>query len=197
MKIEEFLKKYDRQGVIVLLEGKRDVLEEDKAKLKKLGRLLAEKSDKMMFRSGNASGADQWFSEGVASADHKRLQVITPYFGHRKKSNPAYDTIALDTIDIANEPEVVYHSRSNKKTEKLIDKYVEGDKNRFTMKAAYIIRDTVKVIGTKDIGPAAFGIFYDDLEDPRSGGTGHTMNICIRNNIPIIDQRVWFKWLIE
>lgn len=196
MKLEEFLKKFDRPGAIVLLEGKRDVKEEDKEKLKELGRMLAEKTAKMIFRSGNASGSDQWFSDGVASVDRKRLQVITPYSGHRKQFNPAYETIALDNINIAEEPEVVYQSKSNKKTEKLIDKYVEGNKNRHTIKAAYIIRDTVKVIGTKDISPAAFGIFYDDLENPRSGGTGHTMNVCIQNNIPIIDQSVWFKWLL-
>jgi len=196
MKLEEFLKKFDRPGAIVLLEGKRDVKEDDKEKLKELGRMLSERTAKMIFRSGNASGSDQWFSDGVASVDRKRLHVITPYSGHRKKSNPAYETIALDNINIAEEPEVVYQSKSNKKTEKLIDKYVEGNKNRYTIKAAYIIRDTVKVIGTKDISPATFGIFYDDLDNPRSGGTGHTMNVCIQNNIPIIDQSVWFKWLL-
>ncbi|MBP7478017.1 MAG: hypothetical protein KA797_05790, partial [Chitinophagales bacterium] len=100
-------------------------------------------------------------------------------------------------INISAGSEIVYQSKSNKKMEKLIDKYVLGDKNRFTIKAAYIIRDTIKAIGTDEIMPANFGIFYDDLNNPKSGGTGHTMQICVSNNIPIVNQEVWFKWLEE
>jgi hypothetical protein len=56
----------------------------------------------------------------------ERLQVITPYDNHRQKTNNAYETISLDQIDLTNEPEVVYQSKSNKKTKSLIDKYVGG-----------------------------------------------------------------------
>lgn len=197
MTLKEFIEQFDKPNSIVLLEGKRNVLEADKEKLMALGRLLASKTKRILFRSGNADGSDQFFSDGVTSVDNKRLQVITPYSGHRKKTNKAFDTISLEDINIAAEPEVVYQSKSNKKTEKLIDKFVSGDKNRFTIKAAYIIRDTIKAIGTDEIKPAAFGIFYDDLDKPKSGGTGHTMNVCEQNNIPIIDQKTWFKWLAE
>ncbi len=187
MTLKEFIKRFDNDQSIVLLEGKRNVKEADKEKLTVLGKLLATKTSKMIFRSGNAEGSDQLFSEGVSSIDNTRLQVITPYSGHRQKANQAYDTISLDTINIISEPEVVYQSKSNKKTEKLIDQFVSGDKNRYTIKAAYIIRDTIKAIGTIEIKPATFGIFYDDLENPKTGGTGHTMNVCEKNNIPIID----------
>lgn len=195
--LKEFIKQQDKNNSIVLLEGKRKVLDADKPKLAALGKLLASNTSKMVFRSGNAAGSDQLFSDGVVAVDHKRLQVITPYSGHRKKTNLAYDTISLDEIDIAAEPEVAYQSKSNKKTEKLIDKFIAGDKNRYTIKAAYIIRDTVKAIGTGEIPPATFGIFYDDLKSPKTGGTGHTMNVCEQNNIPVIDQRVWMEWLEE
>ena len=151
----------------------------------------------MIFRSGNAKGSDQLFYDGVTAVDNKRLQVIIPYSGHRKTTNQANETISLDEINIAAEYEVVYQSKSNKKTEKLIDKFVSGDKNSNTIKAAYIIRDTIKAIGTDKINPATFGIFYDDLKNPMKGGTGHTMNICKQNNIPVIDQKTWFKWLTE
>ena len=197
MTFNEFLTNFDVDNSIVLLEGKRDVLDADKEKLKALGKLLASKTSKMIFRSGNAEGSDQFFSEGVSEIDKKRLQVITPYSGHRQKTNQAYETISLDEINIAEEPEIVYQSKNNKKTEKLIDKYVSGDKNPFTIKAAYIIRDTIKAIGTSEIKPSTFGIFYDDLTNPESGGTGHTMNVCRQNNIPIIDQKIWFNWLEE
>lgn len=197
MTLKEFIEKYDRENTIVLLEGKRKVLEKDKEKLAALGKLLTSRTKKMIFRSGNADGSDQFFSNGVTSVDPKRLQVVTPYTGHRNKTNRAYETFSLDDIDLAGEPEVVYQSKNNKKTEKLIDKYVAGEKNRFTIKAAYIIRDTIKVLGTEEIKPAKFGLFYDDLENPLSGGTGHTMRVCENNGIPVLDQKLWFTWLDE
>lgn len=197
MTLHEFIDRYDKENAIVLLEGKRKVLEEDKDKLIALGSLLASKTKKMIFRSGNADGSDQFFSDGVTAVDKMRLQVITPYTGHRKKTNNAYETFSLDDVNIAAEPEVVYQSQRNVKMKKLIDQYVAGDKNRFSIKAAYIIRDTIKAIGTDTIKPATFGIFYDDLQKPQTGGTGHTMNMCVQNNIPIIDQRVWLHWLEE
>ena len=147
------------------------------------------------FRSGNAAGADQYFSEGVALVNKARLHVLTPYTDHQKKTNLAYETFALDQINMASEADVIYQSKNNKKTKGLIDQYIAGDVNKNTIKAAYIIRDTVKVIGTSTIKPANFGIFYDDLNAPQTGGTGHTMNICKLNHIPLIDQRTWFNWL--
>jgi len=197
MTLKDFINQFDKVNSIVLLEGKRNVLNQDKEKLIALGRLLASKTNKMKFRSGNAEGADQFFSDEVTSIDNKRLQVITPYSGHRLKSNQAYETFSLDEIDIATKTDVIKLSKTNKKTEKLIDQFVSGNKNRFTIKAAYIIRDTIKAIGTDQIKPATFGIFYDDLDNPMSGGTGHTMNVCKQNNIPVIDQRTWFNWLTE
>ena len=197
MTLKEFIKQFDKPNYIVLLEGKRNVLEVDKEKLTALGRLLASTTNCMLFRSGNANGADQLFSDGVTEIDNKRLQVVIPYTGHRKETNQAYDTISLDDINIAAEPEVLYQSKSNKKTENIIDKFASGEKNRNTIAAAYIIRDTIKVIGTGDIKPATFGIFYDDLENPKTGGTGHTMNVCEHNNVPLVDQKTWFKWLEE
>ena len=195
MTFDEFIKQYDFENSIVLLEGKRNVPDEDRGKLIELAKLLVAKTSKMIFRSGNAEGSDQLFSDPISLVDNKRLQVITPYSGHRQKSNQAYKTYSLDNINLAAEPEVIYHSKSNKKTEKLIDQYVSGNNNRYTIKAAYIIRDTIKAIGTDEIKPATFGIFYDDLTNPKTGGTGHTMNVCIENNIPIVDQTIWFNWL--
>ena len=197
MTLEEFIKTFDKKDAIVLLEGKRNVLEADSELLIQLGKSLATKTKYMTFRSGNADGSDHYFSLGVASVDKSRLQVITPYTGHRKKTNQAYVTYSLDEINVAAEPEVVFQSKANKKTEKLIDQYVAGARDRFSIKAAYIIRDTIKAIGTDEIKPATFGVFYDDLANPKAGGTGHTMKVCELNDIPVIDQRVWFKWLVE
>ena len=191
----DFINEYDKPGYIVLLEGKRDVAEADQANLSKLGHKLASSTKYMLFRSGNATGSDQLFSEGVFQVSPDRLQVITPYTSHRNKVNAAYNSIPLDNVNLLQEPDVVYQSKHNKKTANLIDKYVGGARDRFSIKAAYIIRDTIKAIGTSEIPPANFGIFYDDLSNPMQGGTGHTMDVCQKNGIPIINQSVWLKWI--
>jgi hypothetical protein len=195
MTLTEFINGYDREGVVVLLEGKREVLEVDRPRLVEIGRTLTTNTRHMRFRSGNAGGSDELFAEGVASVDASRMQVILPYKGHRNRQNKGYESIALEEIDLAREPEIVYLSKKNAKTSKLIDPYVSGVVNRLTTKAAYILRDTVKVLGTGSIPPAAFGIFYDDLSDPMKGGTGHTMKVCMEKDVPLIDQRTWFSWL--
>jgi hypothetical protein len=195
--LQQFVNKYDFEGSIVLLEGKRNIDESDINKLILLGEVLATKTKHIKFRSGNAEGSDFYFSSGVIKINPERLEVITPYSGHRKKENNAYKTFALDEINLLQEPEVVYQSKTNKKTVKFIDEFVAGKKNHLTMKAAYIIRDTIKVTGTSSIKPANFALFYDDLKNPKSGGTGHTMSICELNNVGFADQRIWMKWLNE
>lgn len=195
MTLDEFIQKYDFRGSVVLLEGKRDVADADKSKLVDLGKLLAEKTEHMIFRSGNADGADYYFSKGVAEVDYESLEVIIPYLNHRKKTNIANKTYDLDNIDLEEEKDVIEQSMKNKKMKNLISKYVSGVRNRNTIKAAYIIRDTVKVIGTSIIPKVSFAIFYDDLDKPKTGGTGHTMLVCEQNNIPVINQKIWFEWL--
>jgi hypothetical protein len=196
MTLPAFVTKYNSKNTIILLEGKRNVIESDKEKLIQLGNLLATHLPLATFRSGNAAGADFYFTQGVLQLAPERLQVITPYDNHREKQNNAYETISLDQIDLVKEPEVVYQSKKNKKTKSLIDKYVGGAKDRFAIKAAYIIRDTVKVTGTNSgIPPTTFAFFYDDLDNPKTGGTGHTMSICDLNNVPYITQNEWLNWL--
>lgn len=196
MTLTEFIAIFNLENTIILLEGKRNVLEFDKEKLIQLGSLLATHLPLATFRSGNADGADFYFSQGVVEVAPMRLQVITPYENHRQTSNNAYETISLDQIDLLNEPEVVYQSKNNKKTKSLIDKYVAGAKDRFAIKAAYIIRDTVKVTGTKSgIRPINFAFFYDDEKKPKTGGTGHTMEVCEINKVPYFTQKDWEKWL--
>ncbi len=196
MTLNDFITQFNSKNTIILLEGKRNVLEQDKEKLIQFGTLLATHLPLVTFRSGNADGADFYFSQGVLQVAPERLQVITPYDKHREKQNKAYETISLDQIDLVNESEVVYQSKSNKKTKALIDKYVGGAKDRFAIKAAYIIRDTVKVTGTKSgILPATFAFFYDDVDNPKKGGTGHTMEICDLNNVPYCTQNEWLNWL--
>lgn len=195
MNLNDFIAQNDVDNAVVLLEGKRTVSETDELKLFQLGQLLATKTNKILFRSGNADGADYHFSMGVAAVDAGRLQVITPYSNHRQKFNRAAETIALDTIKLANESKLIFHSKSNKKTEKLVDLYLADTLNKNSIKAAYLIRDTLKIVDAENILPASFAIFYEDLENPGAGGTGHTIKVCEQTNTPFIDQRTWFDWI--
>lgn len=196
MTLADFTTKFDHKNTIILLEGKRVVLELDKEKLIQLGSLLTTLLPLATFRSGNADGANFYFSQGVLQVTPKRLQVITPYNNHRQKQNIAYETISSDQIDLVKELEVVYQSKNNKKTKSLIDKYVGSAKDRFSIKAACIIRNTVKVTGTNsEMQPATFAFFYIDLRNPKTGGTSHTMEICDMNNIPYLIQEHWLNWI--
>jgi hypothetical protein len=196
MDIKEFIVTNDFEGAIVLLEGKRIVNSEDKELLISLGQLLAYQTKYILFRSGNAPGADELFCQGVSLVDRSRIQLVIPNKEHRKKSRIGIQAISLDEINLLNEPEIIFQSKSNLKTKNLVERYVSGHRDSITNKAAYIIRDTIKVIGTSCLQSANFGIFYDDLDNPFQGGTGHTMKVCEVNNIPIINQNTWKKWLL-
>ena len=196
--LNAFLEVFDKPGSIVLLEGKRKVLAEDEGKLRAVGTLLARKSIHMRFRSGNASGSDELFSLGVAEVDPSRLELIKPYAAHRKTAFHGSKSYSMDDVDLAEEPEVIYQSRQNIQMARLVDKYMDEVRNRLTMKAAYILRDTVKVTGTKSgIIPASVALFYDDLSNPLQGGTGHTITVCKNLLVPYCDQRIWMQWLAE
>lgn len=193
--LDQFIERFNIPGTVVLLEGKRAVLPADQIKLIELGKLIASSANHITFRSGNAKGADFFFSKGVATVNASRLQVITPYRGHRKASDLGHQTIALDDVDLSNESAVIYHTKNSSNVSPLIDGYLNLGDNAITVKARYLLRDTIKVVGTSVIPPANMAIFYDDLSNPKTGGTGHTMRVCEKMEIPYIDQRVWFKWL--
>jgi hypothetical protein len=196
LSLTDFVHHYDKTGAVILLEGKRNVRNQDKPLLENLGTLLCSKMQNARFRSGNASGSDELFARGVAKVDAGRMEVILPYTGHRRKKASEYSSQSLDNINLAAEPEVTYHTRSNRHNEKLINDFVDGINNHVTIKAAYLLRDTVKVIGTRSgIPKAAFAIFYDDPDKPESGGTGHTMMVCKNAGVPFVDQEVWKLWL--
>ena len=196
MNLVNFLLTHDHPNSIILLEGKRKVLPEDAPLLVALGELLCRKMKHATFRSGNAPGSDELFAQGVSKIDPKRMEVILPYSGHRKKSNYGYETHALDEITLASEPEVTYHTKSTPGKARLVDEFIAGNSNSLTIKSAYLLRDTVKVIGTRSgIPKATFALFYDDLKNPGKGGTGHTMAVCRNNQVPFVNQEVWMRWL--
>lgn len=196
MKFNDFLAMYDCPGNVVLLEGKRHVREDDRVKLFKLSKLLAENTKHIKFRSGNAAGADNYFSKGFMGKYAEKFEVIIPYKGHRSYDSVGFDVINLEDFHLNNQSGLVIESKINRRNLRIFDAYISGQRNSMAMKAAYLLRDTMKVIGyPPDVKPANIGIFYDDLQNPIQGGTGHTMNICMQNSVPLIDQRTWFTWI--
>jgi len=181
---------------VVLLEGRRAIPEADALEAQRLARSLAIRFPELRFRSGNAEGADQAFSAGIASVDPRRLQVVAPYASHRKSARHAdaiYDS--PDSLSRVQEDEVVYKTASaSPKAKGLIAK--RGHKGALGAKAAYLIRDTMKVIGHCDAFPKPIcAIFYVNLDDPLAGGTGHTIRVCQQEGVPYARQDSWATWL--
>lgn len=195
MTLASIIDLYDKPGHYLLLEGKRNVAKNDQGKLIQIGELLASKTKHLQFRSGNAAGSDFYFSAGVASIDPKRLQVITPYSSHRSKQNLAGETISLESLSISSDSNLIRFAVTDKKTQKLTKLYLEGYKGRQAAAAAYLLRDTLKVVGTDNIPPVSLALFYDDLNSPKSGGTGHTMHVCEKADVPYVIQSEWMNWL--
>ncbi|MFM7388508.1 MAG: hypothetical protein ACKO5L_10155 [Bacteroidota bacterium] len=196
MTFQEFITAFDVAGSVVLLEGKRNVLTADAPKLTALGNLLAKSTQHMRFRSGNAPGADALFTEGVAAVASERIELILPYSKHRQAQAQNLKQVSMDDISLLEEPGLIYETKKNKKMAGLVDRYAQGNRDPYAMKAAYILRDTVKVMGSKDLSPIRAGVFYDDLNHPNQGGTGHTMDVCRNHEIPIFTQQIWENWLV-
>ena len=72
MNLAQFCNEFENKNAIILLEGKRNALENDKEKLIQLGKILAKNLPLATFRSGNADGADFYFSKGVLEVAPKR-----------------------------------------------------------------------------------------------------------------------------
>ncbi len=185
------------QNPVILLEGKRNVLEEDRDNLINIGRMLAIKFPHAIFRSGNADGSDNLFIQGVASVKDSKIELIVPYRGHKKQNIPANAKVfAINEVNFNCETYFVELTKKllSKRSAEAIDKYIMNNKvtTQATTKAAYLLRDTLKVTGFGDLKPASIGIFYDDLNKPESGGTGYTMLTCRTLNIPYFKQDKYF-----
>ncbi len=183
---------------VVLLEGRRTIPDHDAALATLTARNLVERFPNLRFRSGNAEGTDQAFSEGVAQVAPWRLQVVAPYVGHRKSARYAeavYDS--PESLSIVQDDEVAYKTaKASPKNKGLIE--TRPKKGALAAKAAYLIRDTMKVTGHSELFPKPVcALFYVDLKDPLAGGTGHTIRVCQQEGVPFAFQDSWQKWFSE
>ncbi len=68
-------------------------------------------------------------------------------------------------------------------------------KTRVTIKAMYLLRDALKIIGCPRIRfePADIGYFFTGTTNPTAGGTGHTIRMCELRNVQVYIQDEWMK----
>jgi hypothetical protein len=181
---------------VILLEGRRAIPDDFAKQAQELGASLALRFPELRFRSGNAEGSDEAFSRGVAEVDPRRLQVVAPYESHRKSvryTDAVYDS--PDSLSRVQEEEIAYKTSSaSPKYKGLVSR--RGQKGSLGAKAAYLIRDTMKVIGHSKAFPKPIcALFYVSMEDPLAGGTGHTVRVCQQEGVPFAFQDSWATWL--
>jgi hypothetical protein len=182
-------------GAVVLLEGRRAIPDHEAALATHTASMLVKQFPALRFRSGNAEGADQAFSEGIAQVAPWRLQIVAPYAGHRKSarySQAVYDS--PESLSSVQEDVVAYKTAmASPKNKGLIGK--RDKKGALAAKATYLIRDTMKVTGHSELFPKpACALFYVDLNNPFAGGTGHTIRVCQQEGVPFAFQDSWQQW---
>lgn len=183
---------------VILLEGTRQLPDVDRPQLTALARHLAEVLPHARFRTGNAEGTDEAFAEGINEIDPKRLEYMLPYLTMRRRQrHPAAPYVALEMLNAEAEAMLttVTAAASPQHARLLARRSLSG---AVDAKARYLLRDTLKVIGSPEhrLAPATFGLFYVNPTDPSGGGTGHTMRVCQHQGVPFLTQQEWQRWLV-
>lgn len=181
---------------VILLEGSRSVDEKDKENLIALGAKLASAFPNVVFRSGNADGADSLFAEGVSQVNPQQLELVLP--NSRKLINILGERrISLDQLEQAELKHICQLTKQATPINKpLIEFYETGKQGSPRFKAQYLLRDALKVVGSKKLNfkPANIGLFYLNSTKKTGGGTGHTMRVCELQYVPVILQSDWLRW---
>lgn len=184
---------------VILLEGTRKINNDQFLLLSKFGEFIARKFPNCHFRSGNASGSDDAFAQGVRKVAPDRMQIVLPKMdsGKSRLQNRDY-VLALEDVSQAEEKQIIYESkRATPKNKRLFEAYELQQEGMMKQKSLYLLRDTLKVLGSPEnnLSPITAGIFFVNEDDPEAGGTGHTMRVCRQNSIPVFTQDVWLSWM--
>ena len=180
---------------VILLEGRRSIPPDEYGNAFAVAEFLATRFPNALFRSGNATGSDEAFSEGIAEVDASRLQAIAPYKTHRLKARFEGATYAYpDALTLDQRHQLVAKTVSaSPKTSSLMGHL--GKKGPVAAKADYLLRDTMKVVGfSQEFPKATAALFYVDLDSPMDGGTGHTIRVCRQVGVPVAFQNQWKGW---
>jgi len=181
---------------VILLEGTRQLPAAKRQALADVGRRLAEAFPQAVFRSGNATGADEAFAAGVATVPGSMLQLVLPTPGMGRSRRPAAATcLALDDLPLEERHHLARESFSaSPENHRIFELYLRGQSgNPAFAKAQYLVRDALKVHGSPTLGlaPATVALFYINNLGPTSGGTAHTIRLCDRQKVPLFTQRDW------
>lgn len=181
---------------VILLEGTRQLPAEKWQAVASIGRRLAEAFPHAMFRSGNATGSDEAFGEGVASVPGARLELVLPTPGMGRSRRPASALcVALDDLPLDERQHLARESfAASPENHRLFDLYLRGQTgNPAYAKAQYLVRDALKVFGSpsRQLAPATVALFFINTNGPTSGGTAHTIRLCERQEVPFFTQRDW------
>lgn len=185
---------------VILLEGTRQLTDDDRPALVDLGRLLATELPTAVFRTGNATGADTAFADGVSQVDARRLQYVLPQrrMGRQRLASLAH-TVSYDQLSVAEGNRVAEATSSaTPANQRLVNHYQQtAHPTAGRARAAYLLRDTLKVLGSAEAGlaPATVGLFYVNDLDPLGSGTGHTIRVCLQHSVPVLTQKHWRAWL--
>lgn len=184
---------------VLLLEGTRKITLTDFTRLVQFGEFIAHQFPNCLFRSGNASGSDDAFAQGVRKVAPDRIQILLPKMDAGKSRLDKRDyVLALEDVSLAEEKQIIYESkRATPKNKRLFEAYELQHEGIMKQKSLYLLRDTLKVLGSPEnnLAPITAGIFFVNQDDPESGGTGHTMRVCRQNNVPVFTQDDWMKWM--
>lgn len=183
---------------VLLLEGTRKISLTDFTKLVQFGEFIARQFPNCIFRSGNASGSDDAFAQGVRKVAPDRMQIVLPKMDAGKSRLDKRDSVlALEDVSQAEEKQIIYESkRATPENKRLFEAFELQQEGMMKQKSLYLLRDTLKVLGSPEnnLAPITAGIFFVNQDDPESGGTGHTMRVCRQNNVPVFTQDEWMNW---
>ena len=192
------LQKLNLENKVVLLEGTRKVPSDQESVLINFTTRLASDYPNAIFRSGNAAGSDELFAKGIESIDAKRMQQVLPYPNANKKrlhkQSPVISLADLTMDELQELAEIGIQATPS--YESLFKLYLKDlNKTRVTIKAMYLLRDALKILGCPRLGFAAAdcGFFFTDETNPTGGGTGHTIRMCEIKNIPVYTQCDWLN----
>ena len=182
---------------VVLLEGSRDLEVEHRDMLVEFAAKLASVFPTAIFRSGDALGSDSAFAEGINQINTALLQLVLP--NDRKAKTQNQETrVSLEQLPPREKSKLIeLTKRATPANKPLIEFYEKGLEGRARYQAQYLIRDTLKVIGSKKfkLRSATIGCFYVNSTKATGGGTGHTIRVCEQATVPIVTQGDWFQWL--
>ena len=167
--------------------------------MSEVARLLVDALPGVTFRSGNAEGTNTIFAEAVTAICPERFEYVVPKesMARKRRHEKAYCIPANELKAAAEDRVVLYTNEASPGNERLIHAYTGDIPNaRLAAKGAYLFRDTLKVTGAQELGllPATAALFYADPADPFSGGTGHTIRVCLQQGVPFVLQDVWGRW---